>query len=94
MVSAAGPTIFFVKQDTAGEPSVTEPGPSVTTPLHSVSKTTGGINLGADLQYMLRNKWGVGGTARYTWGSTKIGGGNKKLTVGGFQLAGGVRYRF
>lgn len=90
----AGPSIFFIKQDTVGDLTVSEPGPSVAAPLHSVSKTTAGINLGADLQYMLHKQWGVGGTARYTWGSAKIDGGDKKLTVGGFQLAGGVRYRF
>jgi len=99
----AGPSIFFVKQDTVGDLTVTEPGPTVTAPLHSVSKTTGGINLGADVQYLLpkqwlpkqllrNNNWAVGGTARYTWGKAKIDGG--KLTVGGFQLAAGVRYRF
>jgi hypothetical protein len=89
----AGPSIFFIKQDTVGALTVSEPGPSVVAPLHSVSKTTAGINLGADLQYMLHKQWGVGGTARYTWGSAKIDSGDK-LTVGGFQLAAGVRYRF
>jgi hypothetical protein len=90
----AGPSIFFVKQDTVGDLTVTEPTPTVSATLHSVSKTTAGINLGADVQYMLRKQWGVGGIARYTWGSAKIDGGSKKLTVGGLQLGVGVRYRF
>jgi hypothetical protein len=100
----AGPSIFSVKQDTVQDATVTEPGPTVSTPFHRVSKTNAGINFGADLQYMLpkhwlpkhwlRKDWAVGGTARYTWGSAKIDGSSKNLTVGGFQLAVGVRYRF
>jgi len=91
-----GPSIFFIKQDTVGAASVTEPGPTVSAPFNRVSKTTGGLNLGADVQYMLGTlwgrQWGVGGTARYTWGSVRIDG--QKLTVGGFQLLAGGRYRF
>jgi len=96
----AGPSIFFVKQDAVGGLGVTEPAPTVTASIHSVSKTTGGLNLGADGQYLLKNvhlgkgKFGVGATARYTWGSAKLTGSDKKMTLGGFQLAGGVRYRF
>ena len=90
----AGPSVFFVKQDTVGGVTVTEPDPTVSIQLHSVRKTAAGINLGADVQYMLRPKWGVGGTARYAWGSAKIDGGSKKLTLGGLQLGVGVRYRF
>jgi Outer membrane protein beta-barrel domain len=90
----AGPSIFFIKQDMVGAVTVTEPGPTVSAPLQRVSKTTAGINLGADLQYLLHKQWGVGGTARYTRGSAKIAGVSGKLTVGGFQLAVGVRYRF
>jgi hypothetical protein len=88
----AGPSIFAVRQDTVGTLTATEPGPSVSAPTVSASKTTAGINLGADLQYMVYKKWAVGGTARYSWGSAKISGG--KVTVGGFELAGGLRYRF
>jgi hypothetical protein len=90
----AGPSIFNINQDTVGTLTVTEPTPSVTAPLVKVSKTTVGINLGADVQYMLTKKWGVGGLARYSWGSAEIASGSKKLTVGGFQLAGGARMRF
>jgi hypothetical protein len=95
----AGPTIFFVKQDTISALNVSEPGPTVTPQVKSVSKTTGGINLGVDGQYLIPmkiavGKIAVGATARYTWGSTKIAGASKDLTLGGFQLAGGLRYRF
>jgi hypothetical protein len=96
----AGPSVFFVKQDAVGGLTVTEPAPTVSASVHSVSKTTGGINLGVDGQYLLKGltlgkgKFAVGATARYAWGSAKLDGADKKMTLGGFQLAGGIRYRF
>ena len=89
-----GPTIFAVKQDSIPSLTVTEPGPTVTTTVASTSKTTVGFNIGADLQYMLRKKYGVGFVARYAVGSVSIPGASKKLTVGGFQIGVGGRYRF
>jgi hypothetical protein len=89
----AGPTIFNINQDAAGTPTVTEPAPTITAPLVKVSKTTVGINLGVDAQYMVAKKIAVGGLARYAWGSVDLGSGSK-LTVGGFQLGVGARYRF
>lgn len=88
----AGPTIFSVKQDTVVTLNVTEPVPTVTAPLESVTKTTVGINAGVDVQYMLSPRWGVGGLARYTWGSADFDGDG--LTLGGLQLGAGVRVRF
>ncbi len=90
----AGPSIFFVKQDTITSLTVTEPGPTVNAPLTEVSKTSFGLNLGADFQYMIDKKWGVGAVARYSWGSADITGATKSLTVGGFQIGAGGRYRF
>jgi hypothetical protein len=88
-----GPTIFFVKQDIATGLTVTEPVPTVNTVLvDAQKKTTVGINLGVDATYMLNKRYGVGGLARYTWGSAKLPGAD--LTVGGLQLGGGLRYRF
>jgi hypothetical protein len=89
-----GPSIFAVKQDTVTSATVTEPGPVVTAPLTTVSKTSVGFNLGADLQYMINKRFGVGGVARYSIGSTEIEGATEKLTVGGFQIGGGARIRF
>jgi hypothetical protein len=88
----AGPTIFTVQQDTVTSLTVTEPVPTVSAPLDSVSKTTVGLNLGVDLQYMVTPRWGVGGLARYSWGSADFDG--DSLTLGGLQLGGGVRFRF
>jgi hypothetical protein len=89
-----GPVIFFVSQDAIGVPTVTEPGPTVNAPLAKISKTTAGINFGADLQYLVHKHWAVGGIARYSWGSVNIDGATDKLTVGGFQIGVGARYRF
>jgi hypothetical protein len=90
----AGPTIFWLKQDTIGTPTVTEPGPVVNAPLTEVKKTSGGVNLGIDVQYVVYKKWAVGGLARYTWGSASIDGATEKLKLGGFQIGGGLRMRF
>lgn len=90
----AGPTIFMVKQDTIQSLTVSEPGPAVSAPLSEVKKTTAGINFGVDLQYLIRDKIAVGGIARYSWGSVSLDGANDSLTVGGFQLGVGARYRF
>jgi opacity protein-like surface antigen len=90
----AGPTIFAVKQDVVPSLTVAEPGPSVTTTVESTSKTTVGFNVGVDVQYMLRKKWGVGGMARYSVGSVSLPGASEKLTVGGFQIGVGARLRF
>ena len=90
----AGPTIFMVKQDTITTLSVGEPGPTVDAPLVEVKKTTAGFNLGVDVQYLIHKKWAVGGIARYSWGSASIDGATDKLTVGGFNIGVGGRYRF
>jgi hypothetical protein len=90
----AGPTIFAVKQDTIQSLTVTEPGPAITAPVVSASKTSVGFNIGVDVQYMVAKKWGVGGLARYSFGSVTLPGASKGLTVGGFQLGGGARLRF
>jgi hypothetical protein len=59
-----------------------------------ISKTTGGINFGVDVTYLLTKKAGIGAIARYTWGSVDLEGAKDSLTVGGFQIGVGARYRF
>jgi hypothetical protein len=90
----AGPSIFSIKQQTIGAPAVTEPGPTVATPLSEIKKSSGGFHAGVDVQYMIARKWGVGGLARYTWGSATIAGATEKLKLGGFQIGVGARVRF
>ena len=90
-----GPTIFIVKQDVAGAITFTEPGANVTgIAKDRQSKTGAGVNFGVDVTYLLTPKMGVGGILRYTWGSVDIDGAKDSLTVGGFQLGVGARYRF
>jgi hypothetical protein len=97
-----GPSIFSVKQDVGGHFSETNTVPS----LERERKTTGGFNIGVDVTYLLGKmpsvgkkaylgkNWGVGGIARYTWGSVKLPNSSDSLTVGGFQLGVGARVRF
>jgi len=88
-----GPTIFMVKQELPDTLTFTEPGPTITgLTKKDVNKTTAGVNFGVDVTYLLTKKMGIGGIARYTWGSVDLDG--DSLTVGGFQLGVGARYRF
>ena len=93
-----GPTIFLVSQDLPGAPApgaITEPGPVVSSlPLETVDNTTVGIHFGVDLTYMVTPRFGVGGIARYSWGSADLAGANDSVTVGGFQIGAGLRVRF
>lgn len=96
---SAGPSIFNVKQDLPSAVTVSEPGPTVSSvAVADASATSVGINFGVDVTYMVTT-WkdtgiGVGGLARYTWGSADLDGTSDKLTVGGFQIGAGLRLRF
>jgi hypothetical protein len=90
-----GPSIFFVKQDVPSALTVTEPGPSISSISTTKSSKTGaGINVGADLTYKVTKRIGAGVLLRYTWGSVPVDTATNDLTVGGFQIAGGLRFRF
>lgn len=90
-----GPSIFMVKQDLPATLTVVEPGPTFSgLNTDSTSKTVAGINLGIDVTYLLTKEWGVGGLARYTAGSARLKGATDSVTVGGFQIGVGARYRF
>jgi hypothetical protein len=91
---SAGPSIFNVKQDIPGSLTATEPGPTINVAVDSATKTSVGINIGLDVAYMMTKQFGFGGLARYTWGSVDLEGATDKLTVGGFQIGGGLRVRF
>jgi hypothetical protein len=92
---SAGPSIFMVRQDVPTGLTVSEPGPNVTSVASSkVKKTTGGFHTGVDVTYLLTKKIGAGLLARYTFGSVRLPDATKSLTVGGFQVGVGLRYRF
>ena len=90
-----GPSIFFVSQDLPTGVSVTEPGPVISQlNVTSVDNTTVGLHFGVDVTYLVTPRMGVGVLARYSWGSVDLEGTDDSLTVGGFQIGGGLRVRF
>ena len=90
-----GPTIFNVSQDIPTAITVNEPGPTLaSTTTVREKKTTVGINLGVDVNYFLTPRYGVGFLARYTGGSVDFDAADDSLSVGGFQIGVGFRYRF
>jgi hypothetical protein len=92
---SGGPTIFMVKQSFPGGLTIAEPGPTVSSvTVTDAKKTTAGVNVGVDVTYLLTKKYGVGALARYTRGSATLSGASDKLTVGGFQIGVGGRFRF
>jgi hypothetical protein len=92
---SAGPSIFMVSQDLPTALTVTEPGPTVNQITTDKSSKTGvGVNIGVDVTYLLNKRFGVGGLARYTWGSVDLENATDSLTVGGFQIGVGLRVRF
>jgi hypothetical protein len=92
---SAGPTIFAVSQEIPSGLTVTEPVPTVTSVSSAkAKKTTGGFHAGVDVTYLLTKKVGAGLLARYTVGSVRFAEASDSLTVGGFQIGVGLRYRF
>jgi len=90
-----GPTIFSVSQDVPTSISVSEPGPTITTTnMTKVDKTTVGVHFGVDATYIFRPRMGAGAFLRYSVGSADLEGATDNLTVGGFQIGFGFRYRF
>jgi len=90
---SAGPSFIMVKQDLVS--SITVPAGTQTASLNVTSeKATGiGVNLGADGTYMVTRNFGVGAFLRYAGAKVDVGPVDG-LSVGGFQVGGGVRMRF
>ena len=90
-----GPTFFSVSQDVPNGVTVTEPGPTVTeVTVDELDESAIGIHFGVDVNYMVNKRFGFGGMARYVWGSADVENAGDKLSLGGFQLGGGLRVRF
>jgi hypothetical protein len=95
-----GPTFFSVKQDLVSGLALAEgPGDNVSisgVPITEVSESTVGFNLGVDGTYMFTRRLGGGAFIRYTGGSVDLEapGATVSLDVGGFQVGGGIRFRF
>ena len=92
---AFGPSIFMIGQDIPNGVEVTEPGPSITSVnVGSIDETAVGFHLGVDVTYLVTPRIGIGGLARFTRGSTEVDNASESLKAGGFQIGGGVRFRF
>jgi hypothetical protein len=90
-----GPTIFLVSQEVPGTLQVAEPGPTVTSAaLTKDDHTSFGVHFGIDATYLITPKFGAGVLVRYTVGSVDIVGADEGLTLGGFQIGFGGRFRF
>ena len=98
---AAGPSFLSVSQEViSGVTIAPESGPSYTSPqvsditVSDESKTAFGVNFGADMTYKIARNYGVGFGVRYVLGSADVPGLNDSMTVGGFQVMGGLRVRY
>jgi len=91
---AFGPAFFSMKQDLPTSVTVTEPGPVIDQASGEISESGVGFHLGVDATYLVTPRIGVGALMRYTRGSVDVEGATDKLTVGGFQLGVGARFRF
>jgi len=90
-----GPTIFNVSQEIPAAITVNEPGPTLaSTSVVKQKETAIGINLGVDVNYLVTPRIGAGVLARYTVGSVNFEAGDDSISVGGFQIGAGVRFRF
>lgn len=101
-----GPTFFAMKQEFVTTFAVTEtspdPGPyvnpSVTPTVTGVKKSPVGFNIGADVTYMVTDKFGAGLLLRFAHANPTLDVPNTPSGVdvraGGFQIGGGIRYRF
>jgi hypothetical protein len=96
-----GPSIFSLTQDVITDVAFTEVGSPFTSvdiggPTVTEASATGvGVNIGADVTYLVARRVGVGGFLRYTGGNVSFDeAGGFEMTAGGVQIGFGVRYRF
>jgi hypothetical protein len=96
-----GPTIFSARQDLVTDVQLAPEQPPFTATITSVVQTEAkksgvGVNVGADLTYMVTPLLGGGVFLRYSGGSVDLDAEGVKvsLDVGGFQVGAGLRVRF
>jgi hypothetical protein len=95
LVAQAGPAVAFAIHEvpTTAEVTETGAGPDVRLTLVRQDKELWGYHVGADVQYRLTPRLGVGGFARFVAARGNIGG-LVRLELGGFNAGGGVRLWF
>jgi opacity protein-like surface antigen len=100
---SGGPSLFNVKQDLIRSVAFTEVPPNFTSvTIDSVEvvelRDSGwGFNIGADMTYALTPTIGVGALMRYSRGTVEFNLSDTQtadVTAGGFQIGGGVRFKF
>ena len=97
-----GPTAMTVKQASVIGATTVEVGPPYSAvtlesvAVRQLTKTALGFNVGLDLAYMFRERYGAGLFVQYTGGSIDFdeSGGPPGVKVGGIQFGGGLRFRF
>jgi hypothetical protein len=94
-----GPTFFSVKQDLVPTVDVTEAadGPVITPAVVEGSDSAVGVNVGADVTYMITDMIGAGVLLRYAKSTAEVsadGSPSVDVDAGGFQFGVGVRVRF
>jgi hypothetical protein len=88
-----GPSIIKVSQGLVTTVNVAPGTQDATAAVDTQSKTAVGFNIGGDVTYLFQPRVGVGAMARYVIGKVDLAS-VQGLTVGGFQIGGGVRLRF
>lgn len=90
-----GPALAHVSHDVPSSATVTEGdgGPYLNLTADSVTKSVWGVMGGVDVRYLVTTHFGAGAVLRYDHATANISS-STKLTLGGFQIAGGLRVRF
>lgn len=100
---SGGPSIFNVKQELIRGVTFSEIPPNFTSvTIDSVEvvelrDSAWGFNIGADMTYALTPSIGVGALVRYSHGTVEFNVSDTQtadVTAGGFQIGGGVRFKF
>lgn len=88
-----GPTFIKVIQNLVTNVNVPAGTQDATPVADQQSKTAVGFAIGGDVTYLINPRYGVGAMARYVIGKVDLPAASG-LTVGGFQIGGGLRLRF
>ena len=100
---SGGPSVFNVKQELIRGVTFSEIPPNFTSvTIDSVEvvelrDSAWGFNIGADMTYALTPSIGVGALIRYSHGTVEFNVSDTQtadVTAGGFQIGGGVRFKF
>jgi len=89
-----GPSFINVSQEVVSGVNVVSGTQDVSSPnVEKQTKTSVGFNIGGDFTYLFTPRVGAGIMARYLYGKTDLTS-VPNMTLGGFQIGGGVRLRF